>query len=150
MIEPFTTAYAKHFRSLNEERLEKYFHIEPHDREMLSDPFTKIIEPGGEIFFAKFDGKIVGTCALVKVDDETFEFAKMAVTESAQGLGLGRKLALAVIQQARKCGAKKLFLETNSKLSAARHLYRSVGFVETQPPFETVYERADVYMEIAL
>jgi GNAT superfamily N-acetyltransferase len=149
-IEPFAPEYAAYFRSLNEEWLNKYFHIEPHDMEVLSDPAHQIVKPGGEIFFAKLDGIVVGTCALAKVDQETFELAKMAVTESAQGLGIGKMLAHAVIKQAHACGAKKIFLETNSKLTPALELYRRVGFVEAERPFQTVYERSNVYMELKL
>jgi GNAT superfamily N-acetyltransferase len=150
VIEPFKPEYREDFKRLNIEWLEKYFEVEPHDIEVLSEPERFIIEPGGEIFFTKLNGNVVGTCAVAKIDDHTFELAKMAVTEAAQGRGLGRKLALAVIERARQCGAKKIFLESNSKLSPALRLYRSVGFAHVPRPFTTIYVRADVYMELDL
>ena len=61
VIEPFKPEYREQFMRLNLEWLEKYFHVEPHDLEVLYDPEDHIIEPGGEIFFAKLNGNIVGT-----------------------------------------------------------------------------------------
>lgn len=149
-IEPFKPEYREHFARLNLEWLEKFFHVEPHDADVLSRPEEEILIPGGEIFFANLDKAIVGTCALAKVNADTFELAKMAVTESAQGLGIGRMLALAVIEKARNRGAKLIFLESNSKLAPALSLYRSVGFVDAIRPFQTTYHRSDVYMELKL
>jgi len=34
---------------------------------------------------ARYNREIVGTCALIKTDDDTYELAKMAVTERARG-----------------------------------------------------------------
>ncbi len=150
VIESFKPEYREHFKRLNLEWLETFFHVEPHDIEVLSNPEEEILKHGGEIFFAKLNGDVVGTCAMVKVDAETFELAKMAVTESAQGFGLGRKLAITVIDHARRAGATKMFLESNSRLLPALNLYRSVGFTEAVRPFPTVYARSDVYMELML
>ncbi len=150
VIEPFTPEHAAYFRTLNEEWLEKYFHIEPHDVEVLSDAENQIIKPGGEIFFAKLNGKVVGTCALMKHSEQLYELAKMAVTETAQGRGIGKNLALAVIEDAKRKGAKTVFLESNTKLNPAISLYRSIGFIEAEFPIPSVYERANIFMRLEL
>jgi GNAT superfamily N-acetyltransferase len=71
----------------------------------------------------------------------------MAVTEGHQGLGLGRRLIEAVIDEYHRRGGTELFLESQRKLQAALKLYESVGF-EMQPGVKpgTHYQRADVYM----
>ncbi len=79
-IVDFKPEYRDHFRDLNVEWLEKYFVVEPIDREVLWNP-ERIIEDGGVILFAKINQTIVGTCALLKQDDG-WELSKMAVTES--------------------------------------------------------------------
>ena len=94
----------------------------------------------------------VGCCALIRLDDTSFEVAKMAVTLAWQRHGLGRKLLEHVIQHARELKAKRLYLETNSRLVPAIRLYESLGFRHL--PVERVtlspYQRADVYMELLL
>lgn len=150
IIERFTLDLAEWFKTLNLEWLEKYFSVEPHDVEVLSNPEEHIIKPGGEIFFARTDNEIVGTCALIKHSDETYELAKMAVTESVQGKGIGKKLASAVIEYAKKNGGAFLFLESNTKLVPAISLYRSLGFVEMPYPEPSVYKRSNIYMRLEL
>ena len=77
----FQDQYARDFANLNYEWLEKYFVIEAHDTEMLEQPKEYIIDKGGEILLAKIKDQIVGTLALIKIDNNYFELAKMAVTE---------------------------------------------------------------------
>ena len=79
-----------------------------------------------------------------------FEVAKMAVTESFQGAGIGRRLLEKVVAEARASGAHRLYLETNRKLAPAIRLYESLGFRHI-PPERVVpspYARANVYMEL--
>ena len=83
-IVPYNKKYKEDFTRLNIEWLQKYFIVEPADEKMLSSPEKEIIRNGGEIFFALLENKAVGTCAVLKVDEITFELAKMAVTEKAQ------------------------------------------------------------------
>ncbi len=85
-------AHAEAFSKLNEEWLQKYFTIEPHDREMLDDPAGYIINPGGTIFLAQRNDEFVGTCAMIPAPRQEFELAKMAVTERMQGRQIGKRL----------------------------------------------------------
>jgi DNA-binding MarR family transcriptional regulator/ribosomal protein S18 acetylase RimI-like enzyme len=122
--------YRKYFRTLNFEWLKKYFSVEPVDEKVLSDPEGEIIRRGGKILFARVEGKIVGTAALIQHSENTFELAKMAVTEKTQGRQVGKRLALEMIDRARSLGARILLLNTNPKLTAANNLYRQLGFVQ--------------------
>jgi len=149
-IVPFETQYRSDFYEINRAWIEKYFAIEPPDLEALENP-EAILEDGGAIYFARdrISGRIIGTCAFLKHADE-WELAKMGVIEEERGRGAGKKLALAVLDHARRAGIKEVFLGTNSSLKPARALYESLGFVEKPFPFVSAYQRADVYMVIEL
>lgn len=139
----FSPEHKDLFTTLNTEWLEKYFSVEERDQEILMNPESEIIQRGGFVFFARLDGEVVGTGVLLRMDAETFELAKMAVTERAQGRQVGKKLTDALIQKAKSEGAKRIFLKTDNKLWAAVNLYRRVGFkVTTDERKETgLYER---------
>jgi putative acetyltransferase len=140
------------FRTLNEEWIVRYFVMEPKDEASLSDPRRTILDRGGRIFFAFRNGEPLGCCALLAMAPGEFEVAKMAVTQAAQGAGIGRRLLEQVIAEARAAGAHRLFLETNRKLPSAIHLYESVGFRHLPPDrvMPSPYARSDVSMELLL
>ncbi|HEX3748188.1 MAG TPA: GNAT family N-acetyltransferase [Bryobacteraceae bacterium] len=140
------------FRQLNEEWITRYFAIEAKDAETINHPQASILAPGGRIFFAVVEGRPVGCCALVSTGAGEFEVAKMAVTASCQGMGIGRQILTAVIEAARVSGARRLHLETNHTLTPAIRLYESIGFRHVPPGHDgpSAYVRADVFMEIML
>jgi DNA-binding MarR family transcriptional regulator/N-acetylglutamate synthase-like GNAT family acetyltransferase len=137
------------FKRLNYEWIEKYFKLEDSDHQSLDNPNQKILQPGGFIYLARYNNEVVGTCALIKVDDERYELAKMAVTEKVRGKGIGWLLGQAAIHKARDLGAKTIYLESNTVLEAAIHLYQKLGFrkVVGQP---SPYERCNIQMELQL
>ena len=140
------------FRRLNEEWITRYFAMEGKDEHSLEHPERTILEPGGRIYFACIEGEPVGCCAMMAIGPGEFEVAKMAVAESRQGLGIGRRLLDHVIAEAASMGARRLYLETNRSLGAAIHLYETVGF-QHLPPDKVVpspYARANVYMEMRI
>ncbi|QSE99378.1 MarR family transcriptional regulator/GNAT family N-acetyltransferase [Fulvivirga lutea] len=149
-ILPYNPSLKEHFKTLNIEWLEKYFTVEPIDVKVLSEPEENIIKPGGAIVFARVEGKIVGTCALKKKEGYGYELTKMAVTESAQGLQIGKKLGLEIISIAKTKKAKLVFLESNRILTPAIALYRNLGFIEGITPWESDYQRSNIYMELKL
>lgn len=146
----FSPEYKLHFRDLNYEWLNKYFSVEKEDKQILENPEEEILNKGGEILFAKQDGEIIGTAAMIKHSDNIYELAKMAVTEKSQGKQIGRKLALSVIELAKSRNAEKLILETNKKLAAAYNLYTKLGF--EQVPYaqgeRAKYSRCTIKMEL--
>lgn len=94
-------------------------------------------------------GTVVGTCALIKMDDERYELAKMAVSEAARGKGIGWLLGRAIIERARDLGATTVYLESNTMLTPAIALYRKLGFKRvTGPP--SPYHRCNIQMELGL
>ena len=57
------------------------------------------------------------------------EVRALAVAPEAQGRGVGRVLLHAVIDRAAGHGVRHLVLCTQPGMAAARHLYRSAGFI---------------------
>lgn len=149
-IVPFRADLAPAFTRLNREWIERLFRLEPADLKTLEDPATSIIAPGGQIYFALDGIRPVGTVAAVRESSDRFELAKMAVSPSYQGQGVGALLGEAVIQFARAADAGTVFLLTNSSLSGAIRLYERLGFQHRPLPPTTGYARADVYMELVL
>ena len=143
----FEPRYRRHFKDLNVEWISHYFEIEPHDLEQLEAPEEYITNRGGRVFFALSGEEVIGTVALIKVSDEVYEMAKMAVKPEFKGFGAGEKLGRHLIEAAREAGASRLFLESNRKLVPALKLYEKLGFVEI-PIGETLYSRADYKAEI--
>ena len=150
-VRTFLPGDAEAFRRLNEEWIERHFRLEEKDRETLRNP-QKIIEAGGQIVMAYLDEEPVGCCALLRMSPDSFEVAKMAVTLRYQGRGFGRAVLAATIEQARTLCAKRLYLETNSSLTPAITLYKSLGFHEISPErlAPSPYARADVFLEMFL
>lgn len=146
----YTPEYASEFKNLNIAWLEKYFWVEPHDEEVLGDPNKFIIEPGGTIFFAKENNEILGTVALMKMDETTFELTKMAVTPAAQGKKIGQQLMEQCIAYAKSKNWDKLMLYSNRKLENAIYIYKKYGFVEIPIEQNNPYSRGDIKMELNL
>lgn len=146
-LRAFQPGDADAFRTLNEWWIRKYFGIEEHDNDMLLDPEGYVLAQGGHIFFAVAEGIPVGCCALIPMESGVYEVAKMAVAENWQGAGIGRKVLAYTVEQGRALGAPSLYLETNSKLSNAIHLYESLGFRHLLPRVSP-YTRANVFMEL--
>ena len=117
---------------------------------MLGDPAGKVLALGGHIFMAVEDGAAIGCVALMAMPGGGFEVAKMAVIEAHKGRGVGRELMAACVKRARRLGAGRLYLETNSGLAPALGLYRSFGFKDVDSAEPSPYARADVKMELLL
>ncbi|MFN0083038.1 MAG: GNAT family N-acetyltransferase [Ferruginibacter sp.] len=149
-IIPFSENNKEYIKALNYEWLQKYFYVEPTDVEQLSDPQFHIVDKGGHIYFAGYNGKIVGTASLIKVNDTIYELAKMAVTEAYRGLGIGKILLEYCLKKAPELGASKLILYSNTKLKAAIHLYKQHCFKEVELPAHVHYARADIMIEFLL
>lgn len=145
-IIPFRKELASRFKDLNIAWLEKYFYVEPYDEVVLSNPEEYIIKQGGHIYFAQYGDTIVGTFALLKQEDGNYELGKMAVSEQYQGKHIGNKLLQHCIEEAKRLGASKVVLFSNTMLGPAIHLYKKYGFTEV-PLGQSEYKRSNIKME---
>ena len=148
----YNEQYKENFIHLNKEWIETYFRLEESDLRTFANIDSYIIGNGGQNFLAINDstGETVGCCALINhPEKEAYELAKMAVSPKVQGQHIGHQLGTALIDYARQLGAKRIYLEGNTKLEASIHLYRNLGFKEI--PFEgNTYNRCDIIMELTL
>jgi DNA-binding MarR family transcriptional regulator/ribosomal protein S18 acetylase RimI-like enzyme len=146
----YAPKYKKDFKSLNYEWLNKYFKVEAIDEYILSNPEKEVLKNGGQIFFAKERNKIVGTCAVKKLSQSTYELTKMAVSKDSQGKQIGKKLALSAIDFAKNKNANEIVLETSRKLESAVALYKKLGFITESKLLSSEYERATIHMKLKL
>ncbi|MCF6132927.1 GNAT family N-acetyltransferase [Flavobacterium wongokense] len=149
IIIPYKPEYKAFFISLNKAWLEEFFYVEPHDIDAFEKLEEIILNPGGEIFFCLVDNEVAGTVAMQKVNDVTYELAKLAVDKKFQGQKLSNLLMDACIAFAKQKNAEKIMLVSSTKLDTALNLYRKYNFKEV-PLDETDYDRADIQMELEL
>ena len=147
-IVEYRPAHQTWFEKFNREWIEKYFCMEPLDYQILQHPEEHIIQKGGSIFLALWDGKFAGTVALKFITPEVYELTKMAVDEKFRGRKIGRALAEAAVAKAKSRGARKVFLYSNTVLDAAIALYLKLGFKEV--PVDGPYKRTNIKMELDL
>lgn len=150
-IVPYEPCYGLVFRALNEEWITVHWQMEDADHKALDHPQEYILDKGGYIFVALYKEEPVGVCALCRTDDPAYDFelAKYAVSPRVQGLGIGTMLGEAAIAKAAELGAERLFLESNTLLKPAIHIYRKLGFREL-PQYRPAYARGDIQMELIL
>lgn len=146
----FDPKYLPHFVSLNRQWIEQYFELEPNDIAQLENPYQSILNPGGEILFLLDEGVVFGTVALIPHGPDCYEIAKMAVSPSARGKGYGDALMKAAQDWARKKGAKKLMLLSNTVLNPAISLYQKHGFRVAHLGDHPDYKRCNIEMMMDL
>ena len=147
-IHEYRPEYQPWFEKFNRDWIEKYFWMEPIDVAVLQHPDEHILKKGGSILMASCDKEMAGTVALKYVEPGVYEFTKMAVDEKFRGQHVGLLLSEAAIIKARKLGAHKIILYSNTVLAPAISLYRKLGFKEV--PVDAVYQRSDIKMELIL
>jgi N-acetylglutamate synthase-like GNAT family acetyltransferase len=149
-IQPYSRELLPWFVAINQEWIGAMFELEDTDRKVLQNAEELIINNGGRIFFASHAERgVVGTCALLKKGERTYELTKMGVTEKARGLKAGDALMTEVIRVAEEMGIENLFLLTNKICEAAIHLYYKHGFVddaEIMQKYGPLYQRCNVAM----
>ena len=150
-IVTYEPAYKEVFRDLNVEWISTYFKMEASDYKALDNADSYILQNGGHILVALLNKEPVGVCALIKMNDPSYDFelAKMAVAPKAQGKKIGWIIGKAIKDKARSMGAKTLYLESNTILAPAISLYRKLGFVEVFGR-NTPYERCNIQMALDL
>ena len=89
--------------------------------------------PRGIFVVAALHAEPIGCGGLKLPPGEPAEVKRMWVSESARGLGLGRRLLGELERRAAEAGATSIRLETNGALTEAIALYRSSGYEEIEP-----------------
>ena len=109
--------------------------------------------PRGNLLLATVFGELAGCCAARPLDSVDYanacEMKRLYVRPAFRGLGLGRKLAEAVLDQARLAGFGCVLLDTLDDMEAARALYDELGFADIPPYYFNPIAGAH-YLRVAL
>lgn len=103
--------------------------------------------PRGALLLASVDDRSLGCVAMRQWDGDICEMKRLYVQPAGRGLGIGRALAIAIIETARAAGYRAMRLDTLGTMHAAAELYRSLGFREIAPYTELPTAR---HMELLL
>jgi putative acetyltransferase len=103
--------------------------------------------PKGQMILARAEQGLVGCVAVRPVASaaQVCELKRLYVREAARGSGLGRRLTLAALEEARRLGYSRVCLDTLISMTAAQALYRALGFrqtgITTSDPALLLFER---------
>ena len=93
--------------------------------------------PGGLLLLAQVDGALAGCGAFRALTDVDYanacEMKRVFVRPAFRRFGLGRLLAQALLDEARRAGYSAMLLDTMNDMEAARALYATLGFEEIPP-----------------
>jgi len=138
-------------RSLFQEYAESLdFELDFQDfREELETLPGKYARPLGSILVAKENGVTVGCVAVRPLGEEICEMKRLFVKPAHRGRKVGRELALAIIEEAKRLGYKAMRLDTVVAMKEASSLYKALGF----QPIDAYYYnplRGAMYFELKL
>jgi putative acetyltransferase len=95
------------------------------DMDQISTQYT---EPPGTFLVLLDDGRVVGTGAIRRLDDQTCELKRMWFLPEYRGKGHATKMCELLFEFARSAGYQRIRLDTSPLLLAANKLYQRLGF----------------------
>jgi ribosomal protein S18 acetylase RimI-like enzyme len=105
--------------------------------------------PGGRLFLATDGNQAAGCAALRPISRTMCEMKRLYVRPAFQRRGQGKKLSKAIIDSAGEIGYSTIVLDTLRRMTPAIQLYKTLGFVERSPYYETPLQDT-VFMELRL
>lgn len=96
-------------------------------------------DPHGAFLLARLHGRAIGCGGVLFEADGTGYLKRMWVADDVRGLGVGRRLLMALEAAAREHGCVATTLETNATLTEAIAMYRAAGYAEVAPFNEEFY-----------
>ena len=109
----------------------------------ITDISKYYIQNNGDFEVIEFNGDIIGTYGIYKINDETCELRKMYLKQDFQGMGLGNIMIENSFKIAKSLDYKRITLQTNSVLYKAIKIYKKYVFEDFN---EDVFERCDIAM----
>ncbi|MGR6338856.1 GNAT family N-acetyltransferase [Priestia megaterium] len=104
------------------------------------------------IWILDIDGCPKGSISIKRVNEDVAQLGLFLVDPSLRGTGLGKQLVQTAIDFCKEKNYKKVVLWTNSKLFAARRIYKNKGFqlIETRKQFLSNKELVEEQWELSL
>jgi ribosomal protein S18 acetylase RimI-like enzyme len=89
--------------------------------------------PDGQLLLARVDGAAAGCIALRRLSEEICEMKRLYVRDAYRGLGIGRKLVAAIVEEAKNMHYGFIRLDTLPTMRQAQGLYQAFGFYDIEP-----------------
>lgn len=105
--------------------------------------------PKGCLLLAKYQENPAGCVGLMDLGNDICEMRRLFVRPQYRGLGIGRALTEAIVEQGRNIGYASMRLNTNRRMLGAEELYRSLGFKDIAP-YEYFEIDCMVFLELEL
>lgn len=144
-IEDARSLFMEYIQSLNEDLCFQSFEDE------LAGLPGKYSPPDGALLLALSEKEEPGGCvAMRKLEKGICEMKRLYVRPQFRGCGLGRKLAVRIIEEAAALNYETMLLDTLDRLKAAMVMYESIGFVRTEAYYRNplpgvVYWKLDLH-----
>lgn len=124
--------------------LKQLFHCKNKDLgkeliENLSDIKKNYFQRGGVFFVGEFDGKVVGTVAILPETKTSARLKRMFLYKKYRGKGFGSKLYDFAEKWCKKQGYKKIILSTYPHFEEAIKMYESKGYKKFKRTKEQIF-----------
>jgi GNAT superfamily N-acetyltransferase len=113
--------------------------------EIAAGPPAELNGTGGVLLLARVDGEPAGLGGVRHLDTDAAEVKSMFVAPAHRGIGLGRRILVALERIAADRGCRAVRLDSSSYLTEAIGLYRAAGYAEV--PAYNDNAKADLWFE---
>lgn len=107
------------------------------------------LPPDGSLIVARVGSRIAGMVAVRRWSGTICEMKRLYVRPAFRGRGLGRRLVLSILAEARRLGYGRIRLDSLHTMKAAQAIYQQAGFKRI-PPYLPSPGTRTYYFELKL